>query len=388
MVYIRQKQLAGLHPYKYAGVDHSLVSRYVLKPFYNNVVIKCFPMSMAPNAITLSGFSFVIINFLTMLWYNPTMDQNMPPWVYWSFAIGLFLYQTFDAVDGTQARRTHQSGPLGELFDHGVDACNTVIEVLLFASAMNLGQDWNTILTLFGSTLTFYVQTWDEYYTKTLTLGLVSGPVEGILTLCIVYAVTAIKGGGSYWQQSMLQAFEIPKYNFIPDYVYNLPFTEWFMTRRKESKDPITPLYGLLPYFATWTLVPVYLYLQPIILHHHLIPFVFYIGLINAYSVGQIIVAHLTKNPEFPMYNVLTLPIALAVVDSLGPTVGVWPSALGSGTYQIAFVFLCMGLGFGIYGSFVKVQYDIITTICDYLDIWCLTIKHPYNEADEKKKAK
>lgn len=47
MVYIRQKQLAGLHPYKYAGVDHSLVSRYVLKPFYTNVVIKCFPMSMA-----------------------------------------------------------------------------------------------------------------------------------------------------------------------------------------------------------------------------------------------------------------------------------------------------------------------------------------------------
>lgn len=23
----------------------------------------------------------------------------MPLWVYWSFAIGLFLYQTFDAVD-------------------------------------------------------------------------------------------------------------------------------------------------------------------------------------------------------------------------------------------------------------------------------------------------
>lgn len=47
MEYIRQKHLKGLHPYKYAGVDHSLVSRYVLKPFYNNVVIKCFPMSMA-----------------------------------------------------------------------------------------------------------------------------------------------------------------------------------------------------------------------------------------------------------------------------------------------------------------------------------------------------
>jgi len=31
-------------------------------------------------------------------------------------------------------------------------------------------------------------------------------------------------------------------------------------------------------------------------------------------------------------------------------------------------------------------QYDIITTICDYLDIWCLTIKHPYNEESETKK--
>ncbi|KAL8664447.1 MAG: hypothetical protein Q9202_002997 [Teloschistes flavicans] len=318
------------------------------------------------------------------------MDQDMPPWVYWSFSIGLFLYQTFDAVDGTQAyvqsnartdqsaeclnrRRTHQSGPLGELFDH--------------------------------ATLTFYVQTWDEYYTQTLTLGIISGPVEGILTLCIVYAFTAVKGGGSFWQQSLFRTVGLPKYGFIPEYIYNLPFNEWYMVygglvlvfntvqsalnvmqiRRKASKDPLTPLYGLLPYFLTWTFVPLYLYLQPIILHHHLIPFVFYIGLINAYAVGQIIIAHLTKNPEFPMYNVLTLPLGLAATDSLGPMLGAWPSVLGDGMYQVAFVFLCMGLGVGIYGSFV---YDIITTICDYLDIWCLTIKHPYNEEEEQKKAK
>lgn len=47
MVYIRQKDLPQLHNYKYASVDRSLVSRYVLKPFYSNVVIHCFPMSMA-----------------------------------------------------------------------------------------------------------------------------------------------------------------------------------------------------------------------------------------------------------------------------------------------------------------------------------------------------
>ena len=105
---------------------------------------------MAPNAITLSGFGFVIINILTLLYYTPGLDQDCPPWVYASWAIGLFLYQTFDAIDGTQARRTGQSGPLGELFDHGVDALNTSLEVLLFAAAMKFGQGWRTVLTLFA----------------------------------------------------------------------------------------------------------------------------------------------------------------------------------------------------------------------------------------------
>jgi hypothetical protein len=47
MVYIRAKQLPKLHEYKYAGVDRSLVSKYILKPFYTHVVIKCFPLSIA-----------------------------------------------------------------------------------------------------------------------------------------------------------------------------------------------------------------------------------------------------------------------------------------------------------------------------------------------------
>lgn len=38
-----------------------------------------------------------------MLRYNPGLDQDCPRWVYATWAVGLFLYQTFDAVDGTQA---------------------------------------------------------------------------------------------------------------------------------------------------------------------------------------------------------------------------------------------------------------------------------------------
>ena len=103
MAYLRASQLPALKEYKYSSVDRSLTSKYILKPFYNNFVIKLFPMNMAPNLITLTGFLFVIINIITLLWYNPTLDQDCPRWVYFSWAIGLFLYQTFDAVDGAQA---------------------------------------------------------------------------------------------------------------------------------------------------------------------------------------------------------------------------------------------------------------------------------------------
>ena len=79
------------------------------------------------------------------------------------------------------------------------------------------------------ATLTFYIQTWDEYYTQTLILGIVSGPVEGILTLCIVYAITAVKGGGSFWQQSMLQTIGVSNHDMIPDYFYEMPWNQWYM---------------------------------------------------------------------------------------------------------------------------------------------------------------
>ncbi|KAI1211866.1 Choline/ethanolaminephosphotransferase [Annulohypoxylon truncatum] len=406
MVYVRQEFLPNLKAYKYSGVDHSLTSKYILKPFYTNFVIKCFPMSMAPNLITLTGFMFVVANFFTLLWYNPTLDQDCPPWVYYSWAAGLFLYQTFDAVDGTQARRTHQSGPLGELFDHGVDALNTALEVLIFAASQNMGQSWYTVATLFASLNTFYVQTWEEYHTKTLTLGIVNGPVEGILILVGVYALTGYMGGASFWQQSMCATLKVPQTLGIPAQIYDLSFSQWYMVqgtivlvfntvesarnviraRRARGDRSRWALFGLLPFFGTWVLVVAYLYLQPLIRTQHLVPFVILAGLINAYSVGQVITAHLVKLP-FPYWNVLALPLGYGVIDSLGPVLqehvgwaSGWPSALGADVYQVSFMFCMLGMAIGVYGSFVV---DVIVTICDYLDIWCLTIKHPYVEGKE-----
>ena len=157
--------------------------------------------------------------------------------------------------------------------------------------------------------------------------------------------------------------------------------------RRERGEQARVALLGLLPFFASWSVIVLYLMLQPTILHHHLVPFVFYVGLINAYSVGQIITAHLVVM-DFPYQNIIAFPLTFGIIDALGPFLQRnfgfgWPSALGEDMYQVAFMFTCVGLAVGIYGSFVV---DVIVTICDYLDIWCLTIKHPQTQEGETTK--
>ena len=333
----------------------------------------------------------------------------------------------------------------------GVDACNTVLEVLLFAAAMNLGQSWSTILTLFGckpfsssDSCSFLIVFSHAHFLHT-NMGRILYTdaylghciwtcrryLDALYCICnhcckrrgqLLATIPARKCGyckiRNHSRLHLWYALESMVYGvrrcragceYCAKVIYPTPISSSVLTihsilhvmevQRKRKLSSTKPLYGLAPFFIASAHVAIYLYLQPVILKYHLIPFVFYVGIVNAYSVGRMIVAHLTKDNDFPMHNILIFPLSLAVVDSLGTTLGLWPSALGFGTYQIAFVFMLMGLSFGVYGSFVvslpvKVDFDmligrkhdVITTICDYLDIWCLTIKHPYNAAAKSRK--
>jgi len=62
-------------------------------------------------------------------------------------ALCMWLYSTFDNVDGKQARRTGTSSPLGEIFDHGCDALNCTVGGLVQVALMGLGRtDYSVIL--------------------------------------------------------------------------------------------------------------------------------------------------------------------------------------------------------------------------------------------------
>ncbi len=56
----------------------------------------------------------------------------------------------------------------------------------------------------------FYLTTWEEFHTGTLFLSAFSGPVEGILLICLIYFITALAGGPAFWDQGVLNLVGAP----------------------------------------------------------------------------------------------------------------------------------------------------------------------------------
>lgn len=343
-----------------------------------------FPAWMAPNLITLSGLMFILFNLLTTFYVNPTMDANQPAWCYVSYAIGLFLYQIFDGVDGIHARRTGQSGPLGELFDHCIDALNTTLSVIVFASTAKVGYSWLLILYQFATLTNFYLSTWEEYHTHVLFLSQFSGPVEGILMIVALFLLTAVLGG-NVWTKPLFQLdltsvgidFSC-SVNPVPIYVVlggagllmNIESARQNVLKKVEAKGRLK---GLIPFFAFYASVALTLLLHPEIITTHCLAFVLTIGLTIAFTVGRIILAHLTLQP-FPYLNP-------PMLIPLGQLALIWISTHVYGFHYETVVgnvvWTGLGLSLGLHGMFVT---EIIYEITTYLDIYALSIKHKKTE--------
>ncbi|KAL5078415.1 hypothetical protein RYX36_017399 [Vicia faba] len=209
-MYIGPHGVTALHRHKYSGVDHSYVAKYVLQPFWCWFV-NLFPLWMPPNLITLTGFMFLLISVLLGYVYSPELDSAPPRWVHVAHGILLFLYQTFDAVDGKQARRTNSSSPLGELFDHGCDALACALEALAFGSTAMCGR--STFWWWLISAITFFGATWEYYFINTLILPVVNGPTEGLMLIYLAHFFTAIVGA-EWWAQQFGKS--LPFLNWLP----------------------------------------------------------------------------------------------------------------------------------------------------------------------------
>ncbi|KAG8765098.1 hypothetical protein FRC12_007685, partial [Ceratobasidium sp. 428] len=194
--------------YRYSAVDKSPVTKYVLRHWWDYAAT-FFPSWMAPNLITLSGLSFVIINIACIILYEPDLSTPGPTWLYLSFALGLFLYQTFDNVDGRQARKTGTSSALGHVFDHAIDTLNCPMGGLVQVASLGLGHSINGAFFVLVGCIPIWLSTWEEYYTGTLYLGYINGPTEGILIAIGVHLISAFFGPG-IWHTSINLPYALP----------------------------------------------------------------------------------------------------------------------------------------------------------------------------------
>ncbi|KAF7723078.1 hypothetical protein EC973_002362 [Apophysomyces ossiformis] len=400
MPYIPTESLPNLHRYKYGGIDKSLVSRHILTPYWN-ALVKIFPLWVAPNMITLLGLICILFNVATLFYYSTELGP-CPNWVYYTFGIGLFTYQSLDAIDGKQARRTGASGPLGELFDHGCDALNTTLGCLTWASATYLGQSWWTVVSLFASLGNFYLSTWEEYHTGILYLGYFSGPVEGVLMLVAVQMISGLFGP-AFW---VLRLQEIAPLNWsynswtrtagelqlnhililigavvlainivaalINVISVKLQPTEYSHPDRSVAKA----LAGLFPFAFMSLLAYTWMRMWPSLVHKHLALFMPFLGLLFGHQVGLMIIAHVSKL-DFPFWN-NPVYLLLASGCSLAYMEPSLESVITLDHRAVARSFLFLAAA-----QYAHLALSVIQQICAYLDIGCLYIKKKKTEINK-----
>ncbi|XP_026748260.1 cholinephosphotransferase 1 isoform X3 [Galleria mellonella] len=185
-------QLKRLSEHKYSCTSDSILDA-LLQPWWCWLVSKT-PLWLAPNLITILGLIVNIVTTLILVWYSPDARQNPPGWSFALCALGVFIYQSLDAIDGKQARRTGSQSPLGELFDHGCDSISTVFIALGACIAVRLGEypTWMFFQCVCAMTL-FYCAHWQAYVTGTLKMGRID-VTEAQYSIIAIHLVSATLG--------------------------------------------------------------------------------------------------------------------------------------------------------------------------------------------------
>ncbi|KAM0679040.1 hypothetical protein BDAP_000419 [Binucleata daphniae] len=183
----------NLKNYKYNAVDTSFLSNYILNPYYE-FVTSIVPLSIAPNTLTLLGLLCSLLSLTITLVTDPTLCNQNKQYIKLLNAFLLFAYQTFDAIDGKQARRTNSSSALGQLFDHGCDAFSCFSTAITVSSSLGLGTSSYFTLFLFSFISIYYFCALEEYFCHRFYLGFINGPSEGIFAGILAHLTSYFYG--------------------------------------------------------------------------------------------------------------------------------------------------------------------------------------------------
>jgi phosphatidylglycerophosphate synthase len=192
-----------IHTYSYKANNRSLVDRFILNHWYN-LAFRIIPKRMSANLVSMLGnlgswFTFLIVSgFL----FGPAEEFSRDrPWVFALAALGLCFYQTFDAMDGMQARRLGTSGPLGEFIDHWFDSLNVFLVPFGIFLAFPVVPSYLLVLLVLLTTLTDWIELRRVKETNTLNFDYLSSE-EATFGIILFYLSNWILGYG-FWARPL-----------------------------------------------------------------------------------------------------------------------------------------------------------------------------------------
>lgn len=235
--------------------------------------------------------------------------------------------------------------------------------------------------------LPMFFSTWETYHTHTLYLGYFNGPTEGLILACSIMLLSGYFGP-HIWSEPFAELFPLPavlqQYGaytardiwayivlgsffaaHLPSCVMNVA-----EARRKQGLP-------LLPVFLEWTPMIVYSAAccawlgspHSIALRdNHLMLFCLTQSFVFGRLTTKVILAHLTKQ-AYPYWTILMTPLVLGAVLVQLPTFGL-PAVLDAQS-ELYFLY-----GYFVFAMVVYFRWAflVISSICRYLGIQCLTI--------------
>ncbi|XP_016957514.1 cholinephosphotransferase 1 isoform X3 [Drosophila biarmipes] len=297
------QQLRKLSEHKYSCFSASLLDP-LLQPWWNWLVAQT-PLWLAPNLITIVGLILNVVTTLILICYSPNGVEAPPRWTCVLCALGLFIYQSLDSIDGKQARRTNTSSPLGELFDHGCDSISTVFVALSACISCQLGHYPNWLFfQCFCAIALFYCAHWQTYVSGTMRFGRID-VTEAQFSIIAIHLVSAVLGPeiwltkipivGLSWNYTILIfitfGYTLNIINFLK------MFTEGGSGKNGSSVAGTSVLSPSIP--LTLVVLPALMIAQKSpqnIFTEHASVYILAFGMVAAKVTNKLVIAHMTKS--------------------------------------------------------------------------------------------
>ncbi|CZT16531.1 uncharacterized protein RCC_02366 [Ramularia collo-cygni] len=202
----REEMLAMRHrEYHYNAWSNTMLDPY-MQPFWRWVVT-FVPLWVAPSTLSISGLVCNVVATSITAFAAPTLTEPLPGWVCVINAISIFLYQTFDAIDGKQSYRT-QNSEVEEYADHAVDSISVSLNAVMLAAALQLGDSPVLLgLNLMVGLSAFFAAHWAAHSTNSLIFGRVD-VTEAQWSMIAMQLVSAATGGGgsAIWDKIIFES--------------------------------------------------------------------------------------------------------------------------------------------------------------------------------------